>query len=61
MLKTPQNEVEILRKKLSFLEVELSLKNEAIQKSEHALKEVIARLKKQESDYDRLVQRHMEL
>ena len=100
MLKTPQNEVEILRKKLAIRDAEIALNrtnhlNEtrilltAIQEArqqqqeserqrhlseqqlqiseqqrqvtEANLETITARLKKQESDYDRLVQRHMEL
>ena len=68
MPELPQNEVDFLREKLSFLEAELSAKDVIIQESEQrrqaieaSLETITARLKKKESDYDLLVQRHMEL
>ena len=52
MPELPQNEVDFLREKLSFLEAELSAKDAD-------LETITARLKKKESDYALLVQRHM--
>ena len=68
MSKLPQNEVDFLREKLSFLEAELSAKDAALSAKDAALsakdadlETITARLKKKESDYALLVQRHMEL
>ncbi|NBV83935.1 hypothetical protein EBR57_07440, partial [bacterium] len=61
MPELPQNEVDFLREKLSFLEAELSAKDAALSAKDADLETITARLKKKESDYDLLVQRHMEL
>ena len=68
MPELPQNEVDFLREKLSFLEAELSAKDAALSAKDAALsakdadlETITARLKKKESDYALLVQRHMEL
>ena len=61
MPELPQNEVDFLREKLSFLEAELSAKDAALSAKDADLETITARLKKKESDYALLVQRHMEL
>ena len=61
MPELPQNEVDFLREKLSFLEAELSAKDAALSAKDADLETITARLKKKESAYALLVQRHMEL